>query len=377
MSTTILPMPISVVSARNVCEALPAGLRLLLEHGEREESRAGPVLVAPGPVVTVTTSPLERVLFSTVRDANPFFHLAEAIWMLAGRDDSAFLDRFVSDFGARFAESGGAIHGAYGHRWRRAFGFDQLERVVRTLRLDPTSRQCVIQMWDATPPYENIHHGDPEGPDGGCDDLRGRWRDRPCNTHVYLRVREKTVTLERERLLDLTVCCRSNDAVWGAHGANAVHFSVLQEYLAARIGVSVGLMYQVSNNYHAYERELTRLRERAVRVAPSASSLDAAVLDDRYDSEFGLHLPPMFACAEEADEDVQRFCRWVDENCPLDSIAYGNSWFGCVAEPAMLAHARWRAGRHEEAVYWADKISAGDWHAACREWIDRRTEKRS
>jgi thymidylate synthase len=53
-------------------------------------------------------------------------------------------------------------------------------------------------------------------------------------------------------VLDLTVLCRSNDVVWGAYGANAVHFSVLQEYLAGRIGVDVGVMYQFSNNYHGY-----------------------------------------------------------------------------------------------------------------------------
>jgi hypothetical protein len=58
--------------------------------------------------------------------------------------------------------------------------------------------------------------------------------------------------------LDLTVCCRSNDALWGAYGANAVHFSILQEYLAAKIGCGIGTYYQFSNNFHVYVDELNR-----------------------------------------------------------------------------------------------------------------------
>ena len=40
--------------------------------------------------------------------------------------------------------------------------------------------------------------------------------------------------------LQMTVHCRSNDIIWGTYGANAVHFSILQEYVAARIGVDLG-----------------------------------------------------------------------------------------------------------------------------------------
>ena len=276
-----------IIHASNVCAALPEGLKLLLQNGVREESRAGPVIVMPHPVVTVYEQPRERVLASPVRDANPFFHVAESLWMLAGRDDVKFLDLFIKDFGARFAEPGGEVHGAYGHRWRTALGFDQLDHVIGVLKKDPTSRQCVIQMWDAVDygvgssriPMPGDTEEDLEDR-VGSNDLRGSWRDRPCNTHVYLRVRESidvavSGDLEearRERrtptmvlnshVLDITVLCRSNDIIMGAYGANAVHFSILQEYLAAMIGVGVGRYYQVSNNFHAYQRDIDRLTTR-------------------------------------------------------------------------------------------------------------------
>src|SRR5580765_2589210 len=108
-----------ILRVRNVCDALPKGLNFLLQEGYKETSRAGDVIVAPVPVMTVTQFPRERVLFSAARDANPFFHLAEGIWMLAGRYDAKFLDQFVSNkYSNLYAEKDGAVHDAYGFRWR-------------------------------------------------------------------------------------------------------------------------------------------------------------------------------------------------------------------------------------------------------------------
>ena len=143
------------IEADNAAMALPKGLHLLLGRGTLEPTRAGDCLVAPGPVMTKLTRPTERVVFSPVRDANPFFHLVESLWLLAGREDAETLNRYVADFAKRFAErnsgrenaeAGGRIHGAYGHRWRFAHGLDQLDAAVYRLRKDPGSRQCVIQM---------------------------------------------------------------------------------------------------------------------------------------------------------------------------------------------------------------------------------------
>ena len=80
-----------VIRARNVQEALVVGLQDLRRYGVERESRNGPVVVFPEPVTTVCERPEERVLFHCERDANPFFHLFEALWMLAGRNDLAYL----------------------------------------------------------------------------------------------------------------------------------------------------------------------------------------------------------------------------------------------------------------------------------------------
>jgi thymidylate synthase len=72
----------------------------------------------------------------------------------------------------------------------------------------------------------------------------GGGKDVPCNTNAFFRVTNGK--------LDMMVNCRSNDIFWGAYGANAVHFSFLQEYVASSIGVEVGRYWQNSFNFHAY-----------------------------------------------------------------------------------------------------------------------------
>lgn len=324
-----------IINARNVAEALPLGMAYLREYGRRETSRAGDVLVAPGPVCTVYSHPTERVLFSAARDANPFFHLAEALWMLAGRNDAAFLNQFVTTFGPRFAEPDGTLHGAYGYRWRKTFGFDQLHKVVWKLKENPRDRQAVIQMWDGRETADAYDSGTVYV---DTDDLLGEWKDRPCNTHIYLRV--------RDQVLDITVCCRSNDMLWGAYGANAVHFSVLQEYLAARIGVGVGTYYQFSNNFHGYVAELDKHEADMTDLRPSLRPMP--LVDD----------PVMF------DSEL---------NTLLAGKSLGgvlNRFFVHTAYTMMQAHATWRA--KGDPTRWLDAIGADDWRAAATEWIARR-----
>lgn len=356
-----------ILEARNVNELLALGADHLALYGLPEESRAGPVVVSPTPVCSVYERPTERVLFSQKRDANPFFHLHESLWMLAGRDDAASLNHYVGDFGERFAESSGKIHGAYGRRWRGGLGVDQLDEVVEKLRKNPGDRQCVVQMWDAV----------------GFDDLVGNWRDRPCNTHVYLRVRQEQApqvdgapffSSLKAPVLDLTVLCRSNDIVWGAYGANAVHFSMLQEYLAGRVGVKVGRMYQFSNNYHGYVDALDRLGE-------------PHLLFEEHDPyECGEVYPVAIGEDwEHWDEDVRHYMDWHDHGLwsrPTDSVDvdppdgfYNMNFFVGVAGAMAACNWLWKQGRRYEALRNTASIKASDWQRAAQEWMARRMER--
>jgi thymidylate synthase len=314
------------------------------------------------------------VLLDSKRDANPFFHLMEGLWMLAGRDDSAFLDNYVRDFGSRFAENG-VVHGAYGKRWRTALGFDQLEEIVRRLRKDPTDRQCVLQMWDAT-----LAHAAEDIAFGSEDLIGGQaWKDRPCNTHCYFRVRleqpqerDAAGGAEPFPVLDMTICCRSNDIVWGAYGANAVHMSMLMEYVAGRVGVGIGTMYQLSNNYHAYVDMLDKIGD--------PEDLDGS---DPYDDGV-VHSVAMAENWATWDRDLHKFMVWHDwlwsQTSEYTDVSIGvhnwpeNSWFSEVAANVVRAMWHWRRKDYHAAILCAKDIKAPDWSLACREWLFRRMD---
>lgn len=203
----------------------PRAVQYLKENGIRQESRNGPVLAAPGPVMLTYDQPDQRILWCEHRDANPFFHLMESLWMLAGRDDARYVEQFNSRMG-EYAEPDGYIHGAYGARWRWKLQMDQLKEIINLLRQNPSDRRIVLQMWDTN------------------RDLGTGYRDVPCNTHAYFRVLGGA--------LEMTVCNRSNDLLWGACGANVVHFSILQEFIASSAGLAIGPYHQFTNNLHLY-----------------------------------------------------------------------------------------------------------------------------
>jgi hypothetical protein len=173
----------------------------------------------------------------------------------------------------------------------------------------------------------------------------------------------------------MTVCCRSNDAIWGAHGANAVHFSVLLEYLAARIGLQVGTLVQVSNNYHAYEAFIQVMQARARKLGFTAFT--EAMYDDRY-AMAEVRSQPMFSDPGHVDEDVGKFMRWMVETTDrvvTDSPIYKNSWFAATLEPMMRAYWMHRLGRSVDANRWAREVEAQDWSLAAVEWLQRRSRE--
>jgi thymidylate synthase len=215
------------IFVKNVNEAFSDGIWAMRASGVQEQSRNGPVLVMPGPMLTTYSRPWERVLFNQKRDCNHVFHLVEAIWMLAGRNDIGTLLPFNSQYG-KYAEEDGHVWGAYGPRWRVSFAQDQIKGVIDCLRANPESRRAVIQMWH---------------PDMDLE-VSPVKKDVPCNTTIYFDC--------RGGVLNMTVCNRSNDMLWGAYGANAVHLSMLQELIAAALKIGIGKYRQFSNNMHLY-----------------------------------------------------------------------------------------------------------------------------
>lgn len=221
--------------------------------------------------------------------------------------------------------------GAYGYRLRRHFARDQLDIAVDLLKANPNDRRVVLQMWD-------IH-----------SDLDVSSKDIPCNNLIYPRIVSGK--------LDITVCCRSNDMIWGAYGANLVHFSIIQEYLAGRIGVGVGTYYQVSNNFHAYEDVFQKLSAR-MRGGVAGTT----------NEYFDHPAMPIGTNWEEWDNDLENFM-----NVPFDSD-YTNMWFHHTALPIYTAALCHREKRPDKAMSSATEILDPHWRKACVEWLERRNQ---
>lgn len=342
------------ISASSVSEAFHLAFQALFQVGQREKSRNGDVMVFPTPVVTEYTQPMNRVIFYPFRDANPYFHLFETLWMLAGREDL----RFVKAFNARMAtysDDGSLVRGsAYGKRWKSWFNHDQIKEAVRTLGQDQFSRRVVLSQWDP--------HSDPVVSS----------KDIPCNTHCYLRVNKFK--------LDLTVCNRSNDMIFGCYGSNAVHFSMLQEYIASHLGLKVGTYYQFSNNLHSYcDNEVYKKIEVMGRIP----------LDDPYDREEVAAFPMREGISGNFglfDADLEFFFKAFDNASDADiysefsenvsKIKFNSPFFTQIVVPMLHSYALFKKKDFEAAVQQLEQLPPNnDWKKASREWLIRRQHK--
>jgi hypothetical protein len=335
-----------VIHVRNVHEALPEAMHQLNVNCVVEDTRNGPAWVMPEPVTTVYSHPRERVIFWPQRDANPFFHFYEALWMLGGRRDVASLTRFVKRM-SEFSDDGVTFHGAYGYRWRHHFDKDQLAYIMRNLRMKPNCRRQVLGIYD---PQVDLRLAEDQ------DNMR----DIPCNLVAHF--------MNRSGALDMTVFNRSNDIVWGLYGANAVHFSMLHEVVATGAGLPMGSYYHVSDNWHAYKATAEPL----LGLSMYATQPPGHGLRTPY--EMGEASP--FRMVNLPNLDT-----WFGElNMFLDmgngALGYTDVFFRRVALPMLEAHTLYKQKEYAKAMTVAQTIQATDWRLAAVQWLQRREEKR-
>jgi len=317
--------------ARGVSEALCLGKQALEATGREVKTRNGMALEFTTPVMTTYTHSRERVLFYPERDANPYFHLMESFWMLAGRNDVAWISQFNGRINT-YSDDGEHFHGAYGFRWREWFGKDQLKLAQMRLATYENDRRTVVGMWD---PWEDLQtHND--------------GKDYPCNTQIYFWVRDDD--------LNMTVVNRSNDMIWGAYGANAVHMSVLLEYMAGMLELGVGTYYQFSNNLHAYVDVLQKLDGMKPQYEPYLT-----IADD------GLSYNPPALVDDHTtfDEELKQ---WFENPYQV----FNNSYLSTTATPMLKSWTLWKGKEKQAALETAQQIEDRAWRKACVEWIERR-----
>lgn len=330
-----------ILKVRNPHQGLPELLDRIDHIGVVRDSRNGPVIMFPEPTVIVYEKPRERVLFWPEREANPFFHLMESLWMIASRRDVKFVEQFVKRM-RNFSDDGKNFHAAYGHRWRKHFGKDQLSEIINNLRNNKDCRRQVLGMWDVR------------------RDLSQPGLDIPCNLSTTFQVNHKNE-------LDMVVHNRSNDSMMGALGANVVHFSILQEYLSTGIGIPVGRYWQVSSNLHCYISDFEKFKVLADQAA------------DPYRDHALIPRCPYTAGEVETTEIVDQEIPIWEEDLKMwmknpKKVGLRSHFFLRVATPMFMAHKAHKKKDTKGAIEIIETQmpARSDWKKAAKEWLERR-----
>lgn len=192
----------------------------------------------------VIPNPRERVLAIFNRRANPFFQIAETVWILSGASDVEWITHFNSQLNNFVDKNDNPyhFHAPYGERIRK-YGqsnkyllyphknnkgeivIDQIDCVAKELRNDKDSRRAIIII--GNPQLDN-----------------NPTLDRPCNIVLMFKLRNDK--------LDMTTINRSNDMLLGLTFTNIVQFTSIQEVIASIIGVEIGQYYHYSDSLHIY-----------------------------------------------------------------------------------------------------------------------------
>ena len=343
-------MPVTHIIASEVGDAYDQGMDLVTQKGVITETRNGLAYRVPGIVITEYTNPCNRVLISPSRDCNPFFHLMEALWMLSGRNDVAWINEFNSAF-SLYSDDGETFHGAYGHRWRAWFGYDQLGAIISKLRAEGSTRRAVLGIWDPRA------------------DLNYEGKDAPCNDTVKFEIVDGR--------LNMQVFNRSNDMIWGAYGSNVVHFSILMEYVAAKVRVPMGSYYQISCDYHAYKEVFDAKFAGWKNETREASYNVLLALRGQH-----IEAPRLVAHPDSFDDQLELFMR--DKERGSSKLFQQYSSFFQLASMVRKTWRTWKQGglgrRHAytSLAHWHGNAPTKiDWAVACLEWMERRLQPKT
>lgn len=169
-----------------------------------------------------------------VRKVHPHIAAAELAWMLMGTQDVAWLSRHTSIWD-KFAEDG-IVPAAYGWRWRKTFGRDQIRDAMDTLTNDPSNRQVYISTWDpASDGLDPASTGLPPCPVGFSLQVIGSWLN--CSVHL-----------------------RSSDLAVGLP-YDTMTMALLMDAVASELNLGRGLLTMQLDHAHIYESHIPSLEE--------------------------------------------------------------------------------------------------------------------
>jgi thymidylate synthase len=184
----------------------------------------GVLLELENPVARLSRTETKGTVFSC---------LGETPWYLKRTNELSFIEYYISEY-KKFSDDKKTIHGAYGPRiFNMRGGVDQMHSVTKLLRKKSSSRQAVIQIFNA-------------------EDLLKDYKDIPCTCTLQFII--------RKNCLHAITYMRSNDAFLGLpHDIFA--FTFLQEILARTLGVKLGTYRHAVGSLHIYDSDMPKVRK--------------------------------------------------------------------------------------------------------------------
>ena len=174
------------------------------------------------------TDPKDRKIINKERAWKEDYAEVEWKWYLSENRNINKLGEIygkVREIWKRMADDRGYVNSNYGYQWERN---NQIDYVVGLLRVDPSTRQAAISIYDAKEhdEYQN---------------------DTPCTYAIQF-------TILHGRL-DMCVTMRSND-LWYGFCNDQYQFSKLQEMVSKRLEIETGVYYHFAHNMHLYNDKI-------------------------------------------------------------------------------------------------------------------------
>jgi thymidylate synthase len=211
-------------------------LKKILENGIEEKNIRTGHICKSLPGMTMKFDLEKGFPLLTLRRIPLKVFIAEQVWFLMGNKNLRFLQNFTKIWDD-FAEENNCVDSAYGYRWRKHFGRDQIDGLIKLLNNDPTSRHGVILMWDP-------------GDDGLFSGTKKK--NVPCPYTFTVQI------IGGKCHLHLMI--RSNDMMLG-NPHDVAGFAFLNHLLAEKLNIRPGFLTVSISNAHIYDIHFENARE--------------------------------------------------------------------------------------------------------------------
>jgi thymidylate synthase len=167
-----------------------------------------------------------------VRNISISYLCGELLWYFTRDNSMSFIDKFSKMWG-RISDDGVTSNSAYGKIVFEKYGFDQVETVIELLSKNKHSKRALINF---NVPNKN----------------KMTTKDEICTIVLQFYIRDGR--------LNCTAVMRSND-IWRGLPYDIVFFTILQRYIADRLGMAYGSYTHFAVSLHVYERDIENLTQ--------------------------------------------------------------------------------------------------------------------